>query len=63
MSEDDGLKGRSASQAPEQASGPVRVCPSIEQEGHEYRQARSVKVPDPAKLSDGISPTYDYWHI
>ena len=63
MSEDDGPRGRSASRAPEQASGPVRVRPSVEQEGHEYRQARSAKVPDPAKLSDGISPTYDYWHV
>ena len=30
MSEDDGLKGRSANRALEQASGPVRVRPSIE---------------------------------
>ena len=60
MSEDNGPRGHSASRVPEQVSGPVRVRPSVEQEGYEYHQARSAKVPDPVKLSDSISPTYNY---
>jgi hypothetical protein len=63
MNEDDVPRGRSTSRAPEPASGPDQVRPSVEQEVREYRQARSAKVPDPAKLSDGTSPTYDYWHV
>ena len=63
MSEDNSPRGRSTSRAPEQVSGPVRVCPSVEQEGYKYCQARSAKVPDPAKFSDSISPTYNYQHV
>ena len=60
ISEDNSPRGHSASRAPEQVSGPVRVRPSVEQEGHKYRQTRSVKVPDSVKLNDSISPTYNY---
>ena len=47
--------------APRASANQVR--PSVEQEVRDYRQARSAKVPDPAKLSDGNSPTYDYWQV
>ena len=63
ISKDNVPGGHSASRAPEQVSGPVRVRPLVEQEGHEYYQARSAKVPDPVKLSNSISPIYNYWHI
>jgi hypothetical protein len=29
----------------------------------EYSKFRSVKVPDPSKLSNGESPTYNYWQV
>ena len=60
MSEDDIFKGHSTSRALEQASGPVRVRPLAEQEVHEYHQARSIKVLDPAKLINSINSTYNY---
>ena len=63
ISKDNGPRGHSTSRAPEQVSGPVRVRPSVKQEGHEYYQARSAKVPNPVKLSNSISLTYDYWHV
>ena len=63
ISEDNSPRGYSTSRAPEQVSGPVQVRPSVKQEGYEYYQTRSTKVPDPAKLSDNISPTYNYWHV
>ena len=60
MSEDNGPRGHSTSRVPEQVSSPVRVRPSVKQEGHEYYQARSAKVPDPVKFNNNISPIYNY---
>jgi hypothetical protein len=60
MSKDDSLKGRFVNRALKQAFNLVRVHPLIEQEGHEYRQARSIKVLDLIKLNDNINPTYNY---
>ena len=60
MSEDDNLKGRFVNRALKQAFNLVRVYPLIEQEGYKYRQARSIKVFNPIKLNDNISPTYNY---
>ena len=60
MSEDNGPRGHSTSRVPEQVSGPVRICPSIEQEGYKYYQAHSAKVLDLVKLSNSISPIYNY---
>ncbi len=63
MSEDNSPRGRSTSRALEQASSPVRVCPLVKQEGYKYYQACSAKVPDPAKLSNSNSLTYNYQQV
>jgi hypothetical protein len=64
----DYAPGSVRSQSEYHNTAPNSPVPPVEQvhparEVPEYSKFRSVKVPDPSKLSNGKSPTYNYWQV
>jgi hypothetical protein len=76
LNDDDAPRGRSTSKSQVRGtrrgrseyhdSAVNRPVPLTEREAPtipEYSKFRSARVPDPPKLNDGRSPTYDYWQV